>query len=273
MENAIKRVVMFTGLFLLSVNAALAEKIPAGKLFNYAEALFEVQQYGYAFEEYTKIVDLYPDNKYKDDAQFKKGECLYHISSLWFAIEEWQKLIAKYPNSGLIGKAKENIKLANILLQRSELPTVSVDDKVANRFIDIANWARWNCAIPTDSGGYVYDKELKQIALSLYDRITAEFPKSPIAIKAQFLKATLYEEQHKKNDYLTAIAEFQKIADTYPDNYYGDESLKKIGDIYEGNLGKRKEALAAYQQIIDRKKSDPDSYYVSYAEAKIAYYK
>lgn len=280
-ERQLLVAVIFMGLFLCAAvivhaqaaKAAAAPKgIPVDKLFKYAEALFDAQKYEYAFEEYSKILNLYPDNEYKDDAQYKLAECLSRSSSQWYAIEEWQKLISNYPGSKLVDAAKENIKYATNYLQTSSLPTTTVDDEVAYRLIHIATWFRWNC-VWESNGAIVVDKELKQVAMTLFDRIAAEYPKSEAAVYAQYVKAILYTELRSKKDYLSAIEEFQKIADKYPDDYYANESLKQIGDIYENNLKDRKSSLAAYQKLIDKLKADTGNYYVSYCQAKIAYYK
>lgn len=277
MKNTIGRnavlMMVFLGLFLFSVNTALA-KDPVDKVFNYAESLYDVNLYGDAIVEYMKVVNLYPDNAFKGDASYRIAECLYRNSSdqMPLAIELWNKFIADYPANKYAEKAKENVTLVKMLIQNVEPPVTSVEDKLARRFTDFANFFRWSCV--WESGGVVsYEEDFKATALATYDIVAAKFPSSPSAIKALFTKATLYEELKAKKYYLLAIEEYQKIADKYPGTYYAYEAMVNIGDIYETNLGRRKDSLAAYQKLVDALKGDPGSYYAAYAQEKIDFYK
>lgn len=292
--NKIKLLIWVLPLIFITLTPLQSAQIPVEKQFNYAEALFDSHQYKSALDEYMKIICLYPDNDFKDDAQFKIAECILGIKKfsytekdvpsttleltggdgdMWFALKEWQKLVDKYPNSSLVSKAKENIRLAKICLQNTGEPTETGEENhVVSRMTYFLNFFRWS-SIYDGGNGYVYNSEYKNEALYWCDRIIAEYPNSSLVPPTMMVKASIYTEQKTKKDYLLAVEEYQKIIDKYPDSYLIDRALATIGDIYENNLNNRRAAIEAYQKIIDRNKSDPLNYYCTYADAQLKYYK
>lgn len=270
----IRLITIITLIAVFFVPLLSAKQAPVDKQFAYAEGLFEARQYSDAIAEYLKVIALYPDNEFKDKSQFKIGESYSLLSNdgVWLSINEWQKLIDKYPSSSLVEKARENIKLAKIFLQREEIPIITEEDRVSDRCLYFSKDARWSSAY---MGGYgmVYNAHFKEMSLLWADRVITDYPATLYAVNALMYKAALYNEQQSKKDYIAEIAEYQKIVDQYPDSVYADRAQSSIGDIYENNLRNRKAALETYQKLIDRRKNDPDNYYVSYAEAQIKFFK
>ncbi len=98
----------------------------------------EKQKYEETIKKASKILELYPNSKYVDDALFILGECLYYKSEFIPAQRKFQELITYFPNGGYHQRARmwlarTNIKLRdyatarvilNALLEQEDLDTV-----------------------------------------------------------------------------------------------------------------------------------------------------
>jgi outer membrane protein assembly factor BamD len=93
---------------------------PGGSLsdkaqFYYAECHFKLKEYILAIAEYEKLIRMYSNSDYVDDAQYKIGLSYYKLSpkpaldqtNTEKALEEFQKFLEDYPNSPLVPKANE----------------------------------------------------------------------------------------------------------------------------------------------------------------------
>ncbi len=93
---------------------------PGGSLsdkaqFYYAECHFKVKEYILAIAEYEKLVRMYANSEYVDDAQFQIGLSYYKLSPKAAldqtytekAVEEFQRFLEDYPSSSLVPRANE----------------------------------------------------------------------------------------------------------------------------------------------------------------------
>jgi len=93
---------------------------PGGSLsdkaqFYYAECHFNLKEYILAIAEYEKLVRVYSNSEYVDDAQYKIGLSNFKLSpkpaldqtNTEKAIAEFQKFLEDYPNSPLVSKVNE----------------------------------------------------------------------------------------------------------------------------------------------------------------------
>jgi outer membrane protein assembly factor BamD len=96
---------------------------PGGSLsdkaqFYYAECHFKVKEYILSIAEYEKMIRMYANSEYVDDAQFQIGMSYYKMSPKAAldqaytekAIEEFQRFLEDYPHSELAPKANEYMK-------------------------------------------------------------------------------------------------------------------------------------------------------------------
>ncbi len=96
---------------------------PGGSLsdkaqFYYAECHFRLKEYILAIAEYEKLIRMYANSEYVDDAQFQIGLSYFKLSPKAAldqtytekAIEEFQKFLEDFPQSELVPKAKEYMK-------------------------------------------------------------------------------------------------------------------------------------------------------------------
>lgn len=93
---------------------------PGGSLsdkaqFYYAECHFKLKEYILAIAEYEKLIRIYSNSEYVDDAQYLIGLSNYKLSpkagldqtSTEKAIEGFQKFLEDYPDSPLVTQANE----------------------------------------------------------------------------------------------------------------------------------------------------------------------
>lgn len=93
---------------------------PGGSLsdkaqFYYAECHFKLKEYILAIAEYEKLLRIYSNSEYVDDAQYMIGLSYYKLSPkagldqtyTEKAVEEFQKFLEDYPDSQLAGQVNE----------------------------------------------------------------------------------------------------------------------------------------------------------------------
>ncbi len=96
---------------------------PGGSLsdkaqFYYAECHFRLKEYILAIAEYEKLIRMYANSEYVDDAQFQIGLSYFKLSPKAAldqtytekAIEEFQKFLEDYPQSELAPRAKDYMR-------------------------------------------------------------------------------------------------------------------------------------------------------------------
>ncbi|OGS18426.1 MAG: hypothetical protein A3J83_01020 [Elusimicrobia bacterium RIFOXYA2_FULL_40_6] len=242
------------------------------KVFNYAEALFDAKQYQKAVEAYMQVIYLCPKNDLGDKAQYKIAESLFANSDRYQAIDEWKRLIEKYPGSELAIKAKEHIKLAEIVIQDENPPEKSVEDQVCRKYITFG-WDYLNRSCKSGSYGVVYNVcELNKGTYWL-DKVIKEYPKSPLAAEAQYNRGEALILQSNPADFEKATVEYQKTVDIYPTSIYAKKAAIKIGDVFRDNIRNKKKAVEAYQKVVDMYKGDPNNYFSAYAQTQIDFLK
>ena len=242
------------------------------KLFNYAEALFNVQQYQDAIVAYLQVIYLSPKGEYTETAQYKLAEALFRKGDRYVAIGEWKKLMEKNPESPLALKAKEHVKLAEIVTQNEEQPTWNMEDQVCSKYISFA-WDFLDRSNKSTNIGVVYNQGELDKAIYWLNKIITEYPDSQYAAQAQFILGECSLRQSKQAEFEKAIIEYQKVINKYPGTTSARKAYIKIGDVYKDNIRSQKKAIEAYQKAIDALKGDPNSYYVAYAQTQIVFLK
>lgn len=107
--------------------------------FYLAECHFHMEEYIIAGEEYKKLIRLYPQSEYLDDAQFKIGLAYFKLSPksdldqkyTWSAIEEFQRFIEDYPQSDLQDQAQDHLLQVRNKLAKKDFDTADLYRKLA----------------------------------------------------------------------------------------------------------------------------------------------
>ncbi len=84
-------------------------------------------------------------------------------------------------------------------------------------------------------------------AIAILDSINLKYPKNSLSDDILMAKAKIYIKQ---NDLPQAIAQLQKIIDSYSSDLWGDDAIFTLADIYETKLSDPDKAKALYEKII-----------------------
>lgn len=153
--------------------------------FYLAECHFHMDEFIIAGEEYKKLIRLYPQSQYLDDAQFKIGLSYYKLSPrsdldqkyTWSAIEEFQRFMEDYPTSALRPEVESYLD--------------QVRNKLAKKDFDVAD---------------LYRKlAYHESALVYFDEVLARFYDTKYAEPALFYKAEILFKLAKHNEARDAI--------------------------------------------------------------------
>jgi TolA-binding protein len=98
--------------------------------------------------------------------------------------------------------------------------------------------------------GYLQYKETGeyQKAKDTFVSLIAAHPETPEAGEAQFYLAEVYETKLDNLD--EAVANYRVLVETYPDNKYAVESLKRVAEIMD-DKERYEESIASYHQIFE----------------------
>ena len=87
-----------------------------------------------------------------------------------------------------------------------------------------------------------------QMAKDTFVSLIAAHPETPVAGEAQFYLAELYEEKLDNPD--EAVANYRVLVETYPDNKFAVEALKRVAEIMD-DKERYEESIASYHQIFE----------------------
>lgn len=153
--------------------------------FYLAECHFHMDEFIIAGEEYKKLIRLYPQSQYLDDAQFKIGLSYYKLSPksdldqkyTWSAIEEFQSFMEDYPTSDLRPQVESYLEQVRNKLAKKDYDTADLYRKLA-----------------------YYES-----ALVYFDEVLARFYDTKYAEPALFYKAEILFKLAKHNEARDAI--------------------------------------------------------------------
>ncbi|MDD5583588.1 MAG: outer membrane protein assembly factor BamD [Candidatus Omnitrophica bacterium] len=296
--------------------------------FKEGEKNFDEKRYKEARDAFKKLIIHYPDSQEAAEAQYYLGRCLEEMSQPYQAFQEYQKVIDIYPNSKRINEAVEReYKIGEYFLNREpkqwlgvsvydfvEHPSIEIFKKIVEKVpyspyatqaqyklglllmklgrydeareafqkvIDNypdTEWAtpsKYQLAIATSkaSPGVGYDSTTLQEASSRLDEFIKKHPDAQISTQAEiqlkelrnkearknFNVAQFYENQEK---YDSALIYYKVVTAKYADSNYYLSSLEKIKELTELTEGKisKKELLRRklHEQVAAKKEERRD---------------
>ena len=228
------------------------------KHYAYAVDLMENGVFDAAKVEFIKIIHLYAENEYQDDARYYLGEIAFKQGKISVALNQWKKLKKEYPQSSYLSDIALKIELASKLLAEQEEQTFK-DIKVKKLF-ENARFFLDKAPILTIDTSYLNDTDL---AIEWYQRIVEKYPDSEHAARAVYnimlLQAldmeTAYKELEKKfpeSPWLkpAAFAIGQKYWSSYQK---GEAGLENVQKRYETELKKAKEVQEDWSTQLDKR--------------------
>lgn len=190
----------FRIIILNSPGGSLSDKAQ----FYYAECHFNLKEYILAIAEYEKLVRVYSNSEYVDDAQYKLALSYYKLSpkpaldqtNTEKAIVEFQKFLEDYPNSPLVAKANEFM--------------IKCRNKMAEKKYKSAESYR--------------KRALYRSALVYYDYVLDNFYDTKFAEKALWEKAECYRKMGESE-------QAEKFYKLYLEKYPRSSKNEKIKDL------------------------------------------
>ncbi len=181
-----------------------------------AECHFKMKEYLLAASEYERLIKVYPNSEYLDDAKFKLGLSYYKLSPHYGldqdytkqAVMHFQEFLEDYPNSDLRKEVEQ------YLLQ-----------------------ARSKFAQKVYSSGEIYRKmRYYESAVIYYEKVVEEYYDTPFAPKALFWTA---ECRRAMRRYEEAIDLFDAFLKKYPNHEWQARArikLRQARDEYKRQL-------------------------------------
>ena len=102
-------------LLLVFLPIAHSQEFNKSELLDFADSLFQEEDYLNAAHEYRRYLFLFPNEENSDFVQFRLAASYQNAGRLASAIQAYQLLIDTYPNSSLMQRAQSNIAQCQLL--------------------------------------------------------------------------------------------------------------------------------------------------------------
>ncbi|MFH1655769.1 MAG: outer membrane protein assembly factor BamD [Candidatus Omnitrophota bacterium] len=211
----------------------------------FALGFFEEENYKKAKAEFNKLVHYYPKALEAAEAQYYIGVCWEKLGEPYEAFKDYQKVINKYPFSERINEIIEKeYTIGEKLLDEGvsfwqyvsgrEHPVVEIFRAV----IDNAPYSDYAPASYYKIGLFLKEVNSFSEAKEEFEKITAEYPQSEWANKAQYQIALCEYNESLRPDYdqkptEDATKKFEEFVKVNPDAELTKEAKNKIGHLKE----------------------------------------
>lgn len=236
--------VLAAGLLCVSFLTGCGKKdtLTAEEMLRSGDEQFGRQRGDKARGFYQRLLEEYPENRFKAEVQFKVAESLYGEGSYLEARFEYEKFLELYPQHPLAAQAQFQIGMCFV----QQLNPSDRDQKVTVEALRA--FRRFRRSYPQDS----LLQEAETQILSLRRRLA----------RHEFDVAAFY---YRKAAYQAAIRRLLNLVQVYPDMPDLDSALFMLADSYrrEENYVK---AARVFRTLIER---FSDSAYVSRAAARL----
>lgn len=182
----------------------------------------EQNKYNQTIEKASKILELYPNSKYVDDAVMILGECFYYKAEYVKAERKFEELITYFPTSPYFASAqfwfgKTKIKLKDYLGARFTLQEVVNNSGFKN---DLRDEAQFHLGEIQFEQGYFLEAERE------YKKAAESADNKAIKSRAYF---QLGKSQIKIQDYPQAVESFRQTIKNSPDKRFVYEAKLNLG--------------------------------------------
>ena len=108
-------------LLLVFLPTAHSQEFKKSELLDFADSLFQEEDYLNAVHEYRRYIFLFPNEHNSDFVQFRLAASYQNAGRLASAIQAYQLLIDTYPTSPLMQRARSNIAQCQLLDGKKEV--------------------------------------------------------------------------------------------------------------------------------------------------------
>lgn len=178
--------------------------------FNYAQSLFKQGNTKKAISVWNDIQERFPISKYADDSQYLIGWTNFQNGNFENAVENYNELIKNYPSTKLAPIAQYSIGDAYFNLGQYDI-AINSYDRLITRFpnssyvYDAVNGIQY-CYIVQDNQGE---------AINYLNTFIENNGDLSFLDKIQFKKGEIF---YSSGSYQSAMTEYQKVIDNYPDS-------------------------------------------------------
>ena len=228
-----------------------------------------------ALEAFDRLVAQFPHNELVSDARFRSGECAFNLGQFQQALNAYLEVVERWPHSEQADEALYNGAWALLERERGE-EAVAHFRRLLEAYPESPLCPN---ALFTIADNHYNEGQYKE-ALRTYEAFLEKYPDNELAAKIpefiQDLKETVAFVEYQKaakgfpealaGQNRQALARFiprlQEVLTAYQETESGIGALNNMGIAYE-SLNKWKEAVAVYDQVIARSKSEavsPEAY-------------
>lgn len=201
----------------------------------------EMKKYNESIKKASKVLELYPNSKYVDDALFLLGKCFFRKLEYQKAQRKFLELMQNFPDSKFVLEArlwlaKTYIELKNYDIAEKTLQEL-INSNVKSKITDEARFLL---------GGLFKHKNDYIRAISEYE--TAAKRAKDKAIRAQAYYE-LGESYYQMKNYEKAIESFKKAKKYSPDEKFDFKTMFQAGLTYE-KIEKYDEAIKIFTRLL-----------------------
>ncbi len=248
-------IISLAALFIWGCGSSIETvNLSAKERLEYAQKLYNDEDYLEAVNELQAIILQYPGNEIIDDAQYLLGMTRYKRGEYILAAYEFSKLVKNMPASEFIPDAQ--YMLAESYFQLS--PNFTLDQKYTKKAIDefqaFLDFFPTHAKVPdaeqklkilndklahkTYNDAVIYEKmDYQTAALIYYNDVLEIYHDTKYAPMAMYNKIQILLDKNRNQE---AEDEISKFIERYPDNSNVEE-LKKIKSSLENKLSASKE--------------------------------
>ncbi len=162
--------------FFILLPFACSQEFDKSELLDFADSLFQEEDYLNAAHEYRRYLFLFPKEENSDFVQFSLAASYQNAGRLTSAIQAYQLLIDTYPTSPLMPRAQSNIAQCQ-LLQGDKSLAISSLQQFLSRHPDSGLAPRTQFMIATV---HMEDRDWGK-ASKTWEQITTRYPDTPFA--------------------------------------------------------------------------------------------
>lgn len=201
---------------------------------------------------YQKLLEEYPENRFKAEVQFKVAESLYGEGSYLEARFEYEKFLELYPRHPLAAQAQFQIGMCHAqqmnsfdrdqkltvealrafrvfrrnypqdaLLQEAEVQILALRKRLAQHELDVAQ--------------FYYRKEAYQAAIRRLLNLIQVYPDMPDLDSALFMLADSYR---REENYVKAARVFRTLIERFSDSAYVSRATARLRNLPETGINR-----------------------------------
>lgn len=233
-------------------------------LYYLGYARFNLTEFDRAAAVFGDLAQAYPESELAADALFRAGEASFNLEQFEVALDFYEQVLESHGDSDMADDALYNLAWS-LLNLKQEPEALAAFARLSFDRSDSPLAASAQFTI----GDYHYNKADYERSLEAYREVTHRFPDSEVAVKVPAILADLREvvaylkytevesvfvvalEDQDPEKFRRAIAGFSQIAQEYPGTESEIGALSNMGVSHE-SLGEWKEAVQAYDKVLDR---------------------